>query len=305
MTESLPAWGNISRVGLFDSGVGGLSVLRSLILRSQSADKHFVYIGDTLRCPYGDRPGREVVTYVTQLSSWLVQQEIDLLVMSCNTSTAVAKNELQALSPVPVVDLISHTANYIARTDLQRVGVIATSATAKKRAFTQAIRTAKRSVDVTEVGCPLLVPVVEAGLSSEKEARDALLPYVNQLLSKRVQAIVYGCTHYPFLGSALENLLDAVSPEPIQIIDPAEILAATLMGQAVPISEVGPADFARCRFVTTGDAETFKRVGSRCLGQDLGYVNNITVNELQVAVDRLRTRDLPGKVIHLSPGAVS
>src|SRR5579883_2686978 len=125
-TES--SWTNIKRIGLFDSGFGGLSVLRSLVSRLYKPDeKQFVYIGDTLRCPYGDRPARQISSYVKQISGWLLQQKIDAIVVACNTSAAASGEELLSYSPVPVFDLLEHTASFVAARKLSRVGVMATN----------------------------------------------------------------------------------------------------------------------------------------------------------------------------------
>ncbi len=301
------SWNRIDRIGLFDSGVGGLSVLRSFLSRPEAQGKEFVYIGDTLRCPYGDRPREEISTFVMQLCSWLLQQNIDLLVMSCNTSAAVVKEELLLRSPVPVVDLLMPTAASIDRHGVSKVGVIATAATANQKAFTKAIRQVNPNQEVVEIGCPLLVPVVEAGLAEGQEGRNALIPYLSQLLSEGVEAIVYGCTHYPFLDSSMRAALERLSPdEPIVIIDPAEELMTELFGKQPAVRAVKIVEESSHRIVTTGDARNFARIASRCLGYEIGIPSNITIKELQMAVAWQSSMEAAGwETAQLSPGAVS
>ncbi|MBX9692400.1 MAG: glutamate racemase [Cyanobacteria bacterium] len=300
------SWNRIDRIGLFDSGVGGLSVLRSFLARPEAQGKEFVYIGDTLRCPYGDRPRDEISLFVMQLCSWLLQQDIDLLVMSCNTSAALVKEELLARSPVPVVDLLAPTAASIARHGVEKVGVIATAATANQKAFSRSIRQVDSRYEVVEIGCPLLVPVVEAGLAEGPEGRSALIPYVSQLLAEGVEAIVYGCTHYPFLDSSMRAALERLSPEPIVIIDPAEELMNELFGKQPPVRPVKIVEESSHRIVTTGDAKNFARIASRCLGYEIGIPSNITIKELQVALAWQTSMEAAGSgASQLSPGAVS
>lgn len=277
-------WKNIRRIGLFDSGVGGLSVLRSLVDRVSSADeKEFVYIGDALRCPYGDRPAKQISTYVKQLSNWLLQQQIDAIVMACNTSAAVSKEEVLNNCPVPVFDLLESTANFVSQRGIGKVGVMATNSTASRKAFTKAIQNVDSSIQVTEIGCPLLVPVVEAGLTEAPDAQDALRPYVTELLNQEVDAIIYGCTHYPFLSSALHQLMSTMTANAPLTIDPADCLANVLSGYSVGGNANNADAYSNTRFVTTGDAEKFARLGSRCLKQNIGPVGTVTLTELRAA----------------------
>jgi glutamate racemase len=299
-------WRNIQRIGLFDSGVGGLSVLRSLVSRLEhGSEKEFVYIGDTLRCPYGDRPVKQVNSYVKQLTSWLLQHNIDAIVMACNTSAAAGKNELVEYSPVPVLDLLDPTASFIAQRGIKKVGVIATVGTANKKAFSSTIKSIDPTIAVTEIGCPLLVPVVEGGLADSLEAQAALRPYVQELIENEVEAIVYGCTHYPFLDSALKAVLNETA-YPALIIDPADCLATTLSGKSTAALQWQADSFASTKFATTGDAETFAHVASRCLKQNIGPVASVSMSELAASfvLRKLHKPSMPTP-INLASEAVS
>jgi len=304
-------WRTIKRIGLFDSGVGGLSVLRSLVNRLEhGTEKEFFYIGDTLRCPYGDRPARQVTSYVKQLTSWLLQHNIDAIIMACNTSTAAGKADLVNYSPVPVLDLIDPTAALIAQRGIKKVGVIATAATARKKAFTRQIQSLDPTIQVTEIGAPLLVPVVEAGLGDAIEAQEALKPYVRELMESGVEAIVYGCTHYPFLDSALKQVLQSQTAYAPLIIDPAECLASAISGKSTPSPVTQPDAFVlSTKFATTGDAETFGRIAGRCLKENIGPVQSVSLSELTAAFVLRRIQKTAAPVlptpIQLAPEAVS
>lgn len=318
MTEKTAnAWKNIRRIGLFDSGVGGLSVLRSLVSHpDRQGEKQFVYIGDALRCPYGDRPARQISSYVKQITNWLMQQDIEAIVMACNTSAAVSKDDLVSYSPFPVFDLLQPTASYIADKGARKVGVMATNSTVSKKAFSKAIKKIDSSIEVIEIGCPLLVPIVEAGLTDAPEAQEALKPYVKELVGKSVDAIIYGCTHYPFLAPAIDAVVASLTEFRPLMIDPADCLAIALSGRSkengseeLRIHDNGKmsADaYQSCRFATTGDAESFARIGSRCLKQNISPVESVTVNDLQAASVWRRTAEaLLQPPIQLTPEAVS
>ena len=313
ITSLATSWSRIRKIGLFDSGLGGLSVLRSFLARPESRGKEFIYVGDTLRCPYGDRPEEEISLFVRQMASWLLQQDIDLLVMACNTSAALVRDELIACSAAPVLDLLESTAGYIGGSALKNVGVIATASTARRQAFTKSIKASAPNVDVVEIGCPLLVPVVEAGLADSDEALNALRPYVEQLLQAGVDSIVYGCTHYPFLENSLRRALKELNAEHVEVIDPAEQLTGALFGARPMLVPIENENETTRRLVTTGDANNFARIASRCLGYDIGEASSISIKELQTALTWQTSRNSSGSgkdvsapmSTQLSPGAVS
>ncbi|MBK9142976.1 MAG: glutamate racemase [Candidatus Melainabacteria bacterium] len=280
MKNNLEHLATARRVGLFDSGLGGLSVLRSLA-GVTGQEREFIYIGDTLRCPYGDRSPEEIVAFVNQLTAWLELEGADAIVMACNTSAAHAASELEKRSSVPVFDLVTPTAAYLAGSGLRKVGVIATASTASSHAFANSVRRLTDRVEILETGCPLLVPVVEAGLCRGKEAVEALRVYVLDLIAAGVEAIVYGCTHYPFLEEALLEVLRTHADRDIRIINPADILATSLGAEVT----FGTPDYGGTRFMTTGDAETFASIASLCLEANIDDVHNLPLPELLAAAE--------------------
>jgi len=277
-----------ARIGLFDSGLGGLSVLRRLLATPEAptSDRRFVYVGDQARCPYGNRSKNEIEIFVEQIVSYLAEQEVDAIIMACNTSAALAGAVAKELSSTPVIDLISLTASFAVQNGLSRVGVLATNATARAKAFSQAIAERNSSIECIEFGCPDLVPLVESGQAGSEAADLAVFQYVHKMIQSEVDAIIMGCTHFPFLESSFEKALAKLAKRPITLIDPARLLVAD-RGELQ-----SSYDYSRCSFITTGDALTFAQGASVCLGLDddsqsrLGTVVSISLEDLERALTR-------------------
>jgi glutamate racemase len=261
------------RFGLFDSGIGGLSVLRQLHqLASVCPERNFefVYLGDTARCPYGNRDSAQIQQFIGEIIKFLAHKGVDHVVMACNTSAAVGLEHARRVSPVPVHDIISPATRYAA-TNFHRVGVMATQSTANSKAFSQRIRYHAPDAFVFELGCPGLVPLVEAGDVYSEHAKAVLMEYTNQMEKQEVEAIILGCTHFPFLQKAIRDLL----PASIALIDPAELLARqiisdlglnideALLTEAVPEIYCGHSS----KIYTTGSASVFASTAAVCLGR--------------------------------------
>jgi len=253
-------------VGLFDSGLGGLTVLRQLLALYPHTP--CLYLGDTARVPYGQRTTEEIRAIATEVVHWLRLQGVGVLVMACNTCNALALDVAVAEAGVPVVGLIDSVA---AELTSDRVGVLATPATAASGAYRRAIHAARPSSRVVEVGCPAFVPLIEAGDLTSADLREAARGYVAPLLEQGVDTIVLGCTHYPLLRPLLSELL----PPDVQLVDPAVAAALRLgpllanLGDPPEVEReddpVSP-PLNRSRYFVTGAAEDFAAAATSWLG---------------------------------------
>lgn len=277
----------VRTTGLFDSGVGGLSVLRQLEripnLSRHSQRHKFLYLGDTARCPYGNRAEQEISTFACEILSWLAERGVDQVIMACNTSAAVVGVHEREQFGLPIYDLIAATGRFVASLNL-RTAVLATSATVKSHAFAQAIYQHNSSAQVMEIACPELVPLIESGLINHSETLNVLRKYVSELSHYNIGAVILGCTHYPFLRKSLAEML---SPGVI-IIDPAEELVKEMMGSESLNSSGEPGLRVPRRAVektifTTGCTESFHATAEICLGTSPGTVYGITINDLRNA----------------------
>ncbi len=255
-------------IGLFDSGLGGLTVLRQV--HSLYPHSRCLYLGDTARVPYGQRSSADLRAIAAEVAHWLRHQGVGVLVMACNTSNAVAFDVAVAEAGVPVLGLIDSMAAEI-RTD--RVGILATPATVASGAYRRAIQAARPGTEVIEIGCPTFVPHIEAGLLDAPELRAAAQAHIQPLLDARVDAIVLGCTHYPMLRPMLKQLV----PVGVRLLDPAAAVARRLgplltslgdpseqESQGVPL----PPPMERTRFCVTGSAQDFAAAATDWLGSE-------------------------------------
>jgi glutamate racemase len=259
----------LSTIGVFDSGVGGLTVLRAL--RRRLPDAHYVYLGDTARLPYGSKSQATIARYAVESARFLVAQGAEYLVIACNTASALALPELRAAVDVPVLGVIETGADAArAFSKTGDVCVLATAATVASHAYLRACR--ERGVRAIEKACPLLVPLVEEGWTEHAVTREVLSIYLAQAADDartaglRPDALVLGCTHYPLLRGQIEVL----APRGTVVIDSAEV-TSEVVARALP-AVAASALQAPVRFYATDGAERFRTLGSRFLGEAIPRV---------------------------------
>ena len=262
----------VSTIGVFDSGVGGLTVLRSLRRRLPHA--HYLYLGDTARLPYGSKSQATIARYAVESARFLVEQGARFLVIACNTASALALPELRAAVDVPVLGVIETGADAArAHSRTGDVCVLATAATVSSHAYRGACR--ERGLRALEKACPLLVPLVEEGWTDHAVTREVLSIYLAEAAEAahaaglHPDALVLGCTHYPLLRRHIE----ALAPHGTTVIDSAEVTAETV-ASALPQAP-GPAAPPPVRFYATDGAERFRTLGSRFLGEAVPHVELI------------------------------
>lgn len=262
-------------IGVFDSGVGGLTVLREL--RLQVAGETLVYLGDTARVPYGTKSAPTVLRYAHDAARFLIQhQKVKLLVVACNTASAVALDDLRKSYDIPVVGVIEPGAKRALEVTRNGcVGVVGTEGTVRSGAYERALRTARPDVVVHSAACPLFVPLAEEGWMNHEVALLAAKDYLAPLLAQGIDTLVLGCTHYPLLKKTLQ---EAVGPEVI-LVDSAQELAKTvslllknhqLLRQETPVESP--------RFFVTDIPDRFERVGGAFLGETLRNVTTVCLD---------------------------
>jgi len=257
-------------IGIFDSGVGGLTVLKALL--QVLPGEQLFYLGDTARVPYGTKSPGTVLRYAQEAAEFLVQQRVKMLVVACNTASAVAVDVLEQRFSLPVVGVIEPGACKAASvTKNRRVGVIGTEGTIRSGAYSRAIRAVDAEIEVFAAPCPLFVPLAEEGWAEHEVATLAAREYLAPLVAQNIDTLVLGCTHYPLLKKTLQRVL---GPQ-VQLIDSAEEtarLVAGLLGErnALRSSEVFPP-----RYFVTDESTRFKRVGGAFVGAELHDVTQI------------------------------
>lgn len=256
---------NAAPVGIFDSGIGGLTVARAIFERLPGEST--IYFGDTARVPYGPKSPETVRRYSLEILEWLLAQGVKAVVIACNTSTAHALGALQEASPVPVVGVIEPGARAaIAASRGGAVGVIGTAGTIASGAYRRAIHARAPTLEVLQQACPLFVPLVEEGWFEHDAARLIAADYLRPLKESSVEALVLGCTHYPLLRPLLQR---EMGPE-VRLIDSGEETARALeevLRRADLLAAPGAAPVHR--FAVSDDEARFRAVGARFIGERL------------------------------------
>lgn len=262
-------------IGVFDSGVGGLTVLAEL--RRRLPAESTIYLGDNARAPYGPRPADEVRAYTRESIAWLLAQDVKLLVLACNTATAQALPLVREVASVPVLGVVRPGAvAAAASTRAGHVGVIATAGTVASSAYPAAIGEADPALAVTQLACPELVPMVEAGELRGPVAEATVRGYLDELFGAdpRIDTLLLGCTHYPLLRPVIE----AVAGSQVAVVDSAFTTALAtedlLDALGARTSHGGP---GANRIVTTGDVVAFTAVAGTVFGADLPSVEQAVV----------------------------
>ncbi len=250
-------------LGLYDSGLGGLTVLAAL--RAAGIDQDVVYFADQAHVPYGDRSDGELHGYLTENLALLGSQNVDAVVTACNTSCAVAQHYGWPATAFPVLDLILAAGGTFAGTRHRRIAVIATAATVRSGAYGRAIRAAAPHAHVHEIAAPKLVPIVESGEAETAVGRDAVAEIVAQLPAD-VEALVYGCTHYPLLDRWFAAALD---PR-VERIDPALAQAAATTALVAELAL--PPGTSRTTYYTNGEPHAFETAVRRWTGDTTANV---------------------------------
>lgn len=260
--------GNRAPIGIFDSGIGGLTVAHEVM--RQLPDESFIYFGDTARVPYGPKSPETVCRYSREIADFLLERGVKAIVVACNTATAHALPMLRRELAIPVVGVIEPGARAaVAASGEGHVGVIGTVGTIKSGAYERAMREIQPELVITARPCPLLVPLVEEGWLDKVPTRLIAREYLSPFMEGRVDALVLGCTHYPLLKPLLAEIL---GPS-VRLIDSAEQTASetarvlAMHGIAAPRGNVP--DYV---FVASDDARQFLELGQRFLGQSVGDV---------------------------------
>jgi glutamate racemase len=268
-------------IGVFDSGFGGLTVLKALLEVIPEAD--FLYFGDTARLPYGSKSVDTVARYAVESSHYLESHGAQLLVIACNTATALALDRITAATHLPVIGVVEPGADSAAAgSKNKRIVVIGTEATVSSHAYSKAL--AARGMRTTEKACPLLVPLVEEGWVEHPVTSQVAGIYLGEAFQGEFEdadVLVLGCTHYPLL----KPLLHSVAPAHVRIVDSAESTAravASRLRALLPQIDDGEDERRaqpRLKFFATDSVEKFQRLGQRFLGRSIEGVQHVDLKE--------------------------
>lgn len=262
-------------IGIFDSGVGGLTVLKEV--RKKLPREHIIYLGDTARVPYGIRSAQTVLKYSLANTDFLLRQNIKLLVIACNTASAVATSALREKYSIPVVDVVGPGARKaVAVTQNNRIGIIGTEGTIQSGAYEKAIKRYNQNIEIFTQSCPLFVPLAEEGWCAKDDTIVLLTAkrYLATLKASTIDTLVLGCTHYPLLKAAIQETVG----DRIKLIDSAEETACEVLRMLSENNILTTDEHAgENTFYLTDIPHRFTETGRLFLGQELSNVSVIDI----------------------------
>jgi glutamate racemase len=266
-------------VGVFDSGMGGLTVLHECLVTLPHED--FVYLGDGARLPYGPRPLPELRRFSREIAGYLAGQGVKLIVAACNSATSAALPDLQTHLDVPIVGVLTPEAHAaVQATRNRRIGLLATHATVTSGRYEQLVHALDAGVRLVPVACPRLVPLIESADPFGPETVGAVREYAAPLKRAGVDTVILGCTHYPLIRPILQRVFGRDVTLVFSAEETAREVAETLARKGI---ENAAAREGSYRFLTTGDTELFRSTGARFLQLPIAEVEHVTIAELEAA----------------------
>lgn len=263
-------------IGMFDSGMGGLTVLHQCLV--QLPGEHFAYVGDTARFPYGDKTPGELELYSRQIAAFLEAVPVKLIVVACYSATSAALPALQERFGTPIIGVVMPGARAAVESSrYRRIGVLATEATVASGSYPRAIHGLDSGAEVIQQACPGLVSFIERGDVSSQGLADAVRGFIEPLKAQRPDVVIMGCTHYPLIAPMLQRHLG----RDVTLINPAAEIAREVEGMLLRQGIERPAEgLGSYRFYTTGDVERFRTTGARFLQMPLTRVRALPLDKL-------------------------
>jgi glutamate racemase len=267
-------------VGVFDSGMGGLTVLHECLVTMPHED--FVYLGDAARLPYGPRPLGEIRRFAREIAGYLEAEGMKLIVAACNSASSAALPALQAELDVPIVGVLTPEAHAaVQATRNRRVGLLATEATVASGRYTELVQTLDAGVRVIPIACPRLVPLIESDDPFGPETVASVREYAAPLKDAGVDTVILGCTHYPLIRPIFQRVFGRDVTLVFSAEETAREVAETLTRKGI---ENAAAREGSYRFLTTGDTESFRTTGARFLQLPIDGVEHVAVDALTASV---------------------
>ena len=265
-------------IGVFDSGLGGISVVRAII--DLLPHEHLIYFGDTARVPYGSKSEETVIRFAHQISSFLREKQVKMIVVACNTASAVALESLQKSFSIPVVGVIEPGSQAAVKSSTRkRIGVIGTAATIRSGAYRAAIRALDPTMEVIDQPCPLLVPLVEEDWPHDGVVTQVLESYLGSFKQQKPDSLILGCTHYPYLKSVIQEVMGSS----VHLVDSGEETATQVHHVLDEMGLLNPenGDPGRHKFYVSDFPQKFEETASRFLGRPLDKLFKVELEVLE------------------------
>ncbi len=258
-------------IGIFDSGVGGLTVVKQMLRKLPYEE--IVYLGDTARVPYGTKSPETIKRFAVENAEFLMRFKVKLIVVACNTASSTSLDILREKFDIPIVGVIKPGAEKaVTVTRNNKIGIIGTHTTVKSRAYEREIKRINKNIKVLSQACPIFVPLVEEGWVNEDVTYDIAKKYLKPLVSKRVDTLVLGCTHYPLL----KQVISRVTGKNVKIIDSANSVTEEVYNILMALGGLSEKRKPKHKFFATDAVEHFVRIGEKFLGSKITNAKRVT-----------------------------
>ena len=269
---------SLAPIGVFDSGVGGLTVAREII--RQLPNEKIVYFGDTARVPYGSKSKENIIRYSRQIIRFLKSKNVKAIVVACNTASAIALEEIRDEIDIPIIGVVKPGAKVAAaNTKNKRVGIIATEATINSNIYTNVIHENDRDITVFGKACPLFVPLVEEGLLEDSVTDEIARRYLEELKTKDIDTLILGCTHYPLLRKTVGRIIG----DNVNLVNPAYETALSLkellLENGIAAGDEHQYESEMYEFYVSDIAEKFKKFANSIMPFNIDYIHQINIEE--------------------------
>jgi len=263
---------NKKAIGIFDSGIGGLTVYKAL--KEKMPFEKIIYLGDTARVPYGTKSKDTIIKFSLQNAEFLFKKDVKIIVIACNTSSSYALKSLQNSYSIPIVGVVEPGSEAAVKCSKKKVGIIGTYATINSKSYEKAIKDKNMDLKIYSIPCPLFVPLVEEGWIEHKVTEMIAKEYLNPLKSEGIDSLVLGCTHYP----VLKNVIKRVMGNNIKIIDSASTVSDKVFDILTNLGWLNDRNnIKEDEFYVTDSPERFKKVGEFFLGKKIKQVTKINI----------------------------
>ena len=254
-------------IGVFDSGLGGLTVLKSLI--KYLPNENFIYLGDLLNLPYGNKSKKSVLKYAINCTDFLISKNVKCIVVACNTASAIAYDQIKTVSNLPIFDVITPCVNEVIKLKKKHILILGTHQTIESNIYAKSIKEINSDFNVYNIECPLFVPIVEEGLENSKISASVINHYLNDIVEKSIDQIVLGCTHYPILSNDLKSFFN----NKVDILDSGNILAQKMKKHFINNKN----KIQSIEYYVTDLPKHFQKNGSRFLNNNIDNVTKIKI----------------------------
>lgn len=269
-------------IGVFDSGLGGLTVFKHFL--KDLPEYNYIYLGDNARLPYGEKSSETIYEYSREAVDFLFKEGCNLIIIACNTASARALRRLQQeylpkhYQDRKILGVIRPLAEKFANQGVNKIGVIGTKSTINSKAYEIEIKKINPNIKVEEISSPLLVPLIEEGWAKKPETKMILKKYLHPLKTKQIEALILGCTHYPFLLTEIRKIMG----KRISVPDPGQVIADSLKTYLIKHPELGlvPSPKKIRQYYTTDDPKTFKVLGEKFLGGKMLNIEQAKITDL-------------------------